>query len=236
MKKRVWELDALRGLWILIMIGIHLSYDLVDLFAVVRLKDYTLYNWSQEWGGMLFLPISGISATLGSRPGRRGLQVFACGLLVSGVTVGMYLLGFADRGIIIYFGVLQCLAVCMFLWQLFRKCPTWLIAVFGAVFSAAGLYLTRNVRLSFSWLAPFGLIGHSFASSDYYPLLPNFGYFLLGAALGRILYPKKESLLPNVNTANPVIRFLTFCGRHSLIIYLVHQPILAAVIAAFLYL
>lgn len=236
MKKRIWELDALRGLWILLMILIHLSYDLVVLFAVVKLKDYTLFNWSLEWGGTLFLFIAGCSATLGSHPVRRGLQVFACGMLITAVTVGMYWLGFADRSIIIYFGVLQCLALCMLLWPLFRKMPIWLLAVIGLTISFLGLHLVRNVRVEFPWLVPFGLVNYSFSSSDYYPLLPNFGYFLIGAAIGRTLYAKKESRLPRVNTQNPVLRFLIFCGQHSLLIYMVHQPILAAVIAAFVYL
>ena len=51
-------------------------------------------------------------------------------------TVGMYLLDFADRGSIIYFGVLHCLGVCMLLWPLFRKCPVWLLAALGVILGA----------------------------------------------------------------------------------------------------
>ena len=40
---------------------------------------------------------------------------------------------------------------------------------------------------------------------------------LLGAVIGRTAYRKKQSLLPRVNAANPVIRFFSFCGRHSLL-------------------
>ena len=49
---------------------------------------------------------------------------------------------------------------------------------------------------------------------------------LLGAVIGRTAYRKKQSLLPRVNAANPVIRFFSFCGRHSLLIYMLHQPVL----------
>ena len=65
-----------------------------------------------------------------------------------------------------------------------------------------------------------------FSSSDYFPLLPNFGYFLIGSAIGRLIYRKKETLLPKVNAQSPILRFLQFCGKHSLWIYLLHQPLL----------
>jgi uncharacterized membrane protein len=52
------------------------------------------------------------------------------------------------------------------------------------------------------------------------------GWFLLGTVLGRTLYRKKETLLPAVNEKNAVIRFFSFCGRQSLLIYLLHQPLL----------
>ena len=46
------------------------------------------------------------------------------------------------------------------------------------------------------------------------------------AALGKSVYRKKQTLLPRVNSDNAVLRFFRFCGKHSLIIYLAHQPVL----------
>jgi len=218
------------------MIAIHLSYDLVDLYGVWQPKSRWLYDWSLTWGGTLFVVISGTCATLGSRPVKRGLCVIACGMLCTAVTLGMYLFRFADRGIIIYFGVLHCLGTCMLLWPLFRKMPAWVLAPLGLALSLTGLYLVRNIRVSFPWLVPFGLCHYGFASSDYYPLLPNLGYFLIGAALGKTLYRKKQTLMPHANRNNPVLRFLCFCGQKSLPIYLVHQPLLAGLIALVLFL
>lgn len=236
MKKRIWELDALRGLAMIGVILIHLTYDLIYLFDVWDPKNRFLFDLGQDWGGVIFLVISGICVTLGSRPVKRGILVFSCGMLITAVTAGMYFLDFADMGIIIYYGVLHCLGTCMLLWPLFKKCPTWLLAVLGAVIACVGYYLVRNVSVDFPWLIPLGIPSHTFASSDYFPLMPNFGYFLLGAALGRTVYRNKQSLLPNVNTQNPVIRFLSFIGRQSLLIYLLHQPVLAALVALFVYL
>ena len=236
MKKRIWELDVLRGFAILMVILIHLTYDLVELYGVWNPKNPWLFELGRDWGGVVFLVLSGICVTLGSRPVRRGLTVFGCGMLITVVTLGMYLLDFTGKGIIIYFGVLHCLGVCMMLSPLLKKMPAWLLGILGVIMVAVGLYLVRNVSVSFPWLIPFGVVSHTFISSDYFPLLPNLGYFLLGITLGKTIYQKKQSLLPKVNTANPIIRFLSFCGQKSLIIYLLHQPVLAALLALFIYL
>ena len=96
---------------------------------------------------------------------------------------------------------------------------------------AVGLYLKfSDVRIGTWLLTPLGLPSYTFASSDYFPLLPNLGYFLLGAFLGKTVYKEKESLLPNANLKDPIIGFLCFCGKHSLLIYLVHQPVIAALL------
>ena len=229
MKKRIWELDAARGICILGMIVVHLVYDMVELYRLVSWEYPAIYTFVQRWGGVLFLLISGICVTLGSRSVKRGLIVFGCGLVVSAVTAGMYLLQLADRSILIYFGVLHCLGSCMLLWPLFKKLPNWALAVLGAVMVLIGLYLDGNVRVGHSFLVPLGVMPERFMTSDYFPLLPNLGFFLLGAVLGRTVYRKKESLLPKVNSRNIVLRFLQFLGRHSLEIYLLHQPVLSGI-------
>ena len=229
MKKRIWELDALRGLCILGMVVVHFVYDLVDLYGLVQWEYPPLFTFVQQWGGVLFLLISGICVTLGSRCVRRGLLVFGCGMVVSAVTWGMYYFGFSGKSIIIYFGVLHCLGACMLLWPVFRKLPHWALAVIGLMLVVAGFYLQTLEPATTHWLMPLGLPWKGFASSDYFPLLPYLGFFLLGSALGKSVYRKKESLLPKVNTRNPIIRFFLLCGKHSLWIYLLHQPLLSGV-------
>lgn len=227
MSRRIWELDALRGAALIGMMGIHLIYDLVDLFAVVswRLPDWYLLFKNNY--GALFLVISGISVTLGSRCVKRGFQVFCCGFLCTAATLGMYLLGFAGKDIIIYYGVLQCLGSCMMLWPVFRKGSSPVLVLLGCAMAAAGLWL-RTRGFSFHWLTVVGFAPYHFASSDYFPLLPNLGYFLLGAVVGRKLYPEKRSLFPREQTPLPGLQWM---GRHSLLLYLLHQPVLAALTA-----
>lgn len=229
MKGRIWELDALRGLALLGMIGIHLIYDLVDLFGILPWEQPTWYLLFKNNYGAIFLLISGISVTLGRHPVRRGLQVFLCGFLCTAATVGMYLLGAAGKDIIIYYGVLHCLGTCMMLWPLLRRGNDLALAAAAAGMIALGLWL-RTRGFGFPWLTILGFCPYGFASSDFFPLFPNLGYFLLGAILGRRVYAEKRSRLPR---AHPPLPFLRWCGRRSLLIYLLHQPILAALVAAF---
>lgn len=226
MKKRIWELDVFRGICILGMVLVHFIYDLVELYGIIDWIYPAVFSFVKDWGGVLFLLLSGVCATLGSRSVRRGLIVFACGLVCTAVTAGMYLLGFAGKYIIIWFGVLHCLGLCMILWAPLKKLPTWALAVLGAVIIAAGFW-TNGIRVECTWLFPLGLTYRGFSSSDYFPLLPNLGFFLLGSVIGRTLYRKKETLLPQINAESPVLKFLGFCGRQSLFIYLLHQPVLS---------
>ena len=228
MSKRIWELDALRGLALLGMMGIHFVYDLVDLFGVWNWQQPAWYLFFKNNYGAVFFLISGISVTLGRCPVKRGAQVFLCGFLCTGVTLGMYLLGFAGKGIIIYMGVLQCLGLCMMLWPLFRRCPDWALGALGLAMTIAGWYL-RTQAFPFWLLTPLGFAPYGFTSSDYFPLLPNFGYFLLGAVVGKRAYAGRKSLFPR---ETPPLGLFRWMGRHSLMIYLLHQPVLAAIVAA----
>lgn len=218
MTKRIWELDALRGISILGMVGIHLLYDLA---APLPLPLKLL----QEWGGCIFLLLSGICITLGHRPIRRGLLVLGCGAVCTLVTWGMYALGFASNQLIIWFGVLHCLGVCMLLWSVFRRLSPLPMGALAGIFIVLGFCL-ESVLLPTPWLIPLGIRFSGFVSADYFPLLPNLGFFLLGAVAGRKLYWKKQSLFSGVRP----LRFLCFCGRHSLTIYLLHQPILCGIL------
>lgn len=211
------------------MVAVHFVYDLIDLYRIVPWNYPDWFLVIMNWGGILFILISGICATLGRRSVRRGMIVVLCGLVCTGVTWGMYHFGFATKDIIIYFGVLHCLGICMILWWLFKRLPTALLAVLGVAFSVVGLFLWRTTFDVGMWLVPLGIRPANFYSSDYFPLLPNFGYFLIGAVLGRTVYRKKETLLPKINDRNPVLRFLQLCGKHSLWIYLLHQPVLSGI-------
>lgn len=225
MKQRIWELDALRGICILGVIAVHFIFDITVLYRLVLWQPPEAFQFFQHWGGVIFVVLSGICVTLGSHSLKRGAVVFGCGMICTAVTAGMYALNMVDKGIIIYFGVLHCLGVCMMLWPLFRKWKWPLLLMASAVFIALGFVLENMVGSTF-WLVPFGLMPADFATGDYFPLFPHLGFFLLGAVIGPVLYGKKQTRFPKINANAPAVRFLRFCGKHSLWIYLLHQPIL----------
>ena len=222
-KPRIWELDALRGVCILCVIVVHFLFDL-SFFGGLDLTLPAWYVFLQEYGGAIFVVLSGVCVTLGSKSVRRGLIVFACGMLITAVTYGMYRLGMSGADVVVKFGVLHLLGVCMLVYPAFKKLPPAMLTVLGLVIAITG-YAIRGIIVPQRWLFPLGLTYEGFTSSDYFPLFPQLGYFLIGAAIGKTAYREKKTLLPGSFQKTPVARFFCWCGRQSLFIYLLHQPI-----------
>lgn len=209
------------------MILFHFLYDITWLFPLLQWTEPAWYRVLGRLCGVLFALLSGICVTLGKHCVRRGLTVLGCGMVITVVTSALAWTGFCDRSIIIYFGVLHCLGCCMLLWPAVRKCPGWLLLLLGTLLYATGKYLATLTADSF-WFVPLGVLPRTFVSSDYFPLVEHFGIFLWGAGAGRCLYRQKNSLLPKVKQILP-LRFLSRCAEHSLMIYMLHQPVLALV-------
>lgn len=212
-ENRIRELDAARGICILGMAAVHLVYDLTELYPVLDWNYPPFFLILKNWGGVAFFLISGICVTLGRHHLRRGLVVLGCAGLVSAVTV-------LSGSMPIRFGVLHCLAACMLCWSIFKGASPKVLCFCSTAFAALGRIFS-DYSVAASWLYPLGLTAPGFQSADYFPLLPNLGYFLAGAAFGRRFYGSRKSLFPNL----PQFPFLCLCGRHSLLIYLIHQPI-----------
>ena len=150
-KSRIWELDAFRGLFILCVVIIHTIFDL-QLFGFISEDTPLVFNIIRDYGGILFILISGICVTLGSHSFRRGLIVFLCGMVITGVTYAMYWIDVANKDLLIHFGVLHLLGLSMILYPLYKKLPVWAVAIFGILFIAMGfvvLPLRSDIPLSF---------------------------------------------------------------------------------------
>ena len=229
-KPRIWELDAFRGLCILCVIVVHAVFDL-RYFAGLEFSLHPVFQFVMDYGGVLFVVLSGICVTLGSRSVRRGAVVLGCGLVITAVTEGMIALGMAGDSVRIQFGVLHLLGVAMLVYPLFRRLPTGVLAAAGAGMVVLG-YWFRTLRVDNPYLFILGLRTAGFTAGDYFPLLPHLGWFLLGVVLGRTVYRKRQTLLPRFPSEAAPIRFLRACGRHSLWIYLIHQPVVYGLIMA----
>ena len=236
---RIWEIDFLRGLSIILMVGYHLLYDLGDFAGVPRFLGFTTdlsttaWTMAQSFFASVFVVLSGICTTLTRSNVRRGIRLLAISILVTAATHPLVLRQFLGSEVeyeTIWFGVLQCLAVSMLLYgAVFKKAGAAVCAAWGAAVLGLGAFLPaikRALAVRFDWLLPLGLHSPSFSSFDYFPLIPWFGVFLIGAALGKSVYASRRSLLP----WRLPVTFVNFAGRYSLWIYLPHQPLIIGVL------
>jgi len=225
-RPRIWEIDFLRGLAIILMVFYHLGYDLKELCGIrtlfgieLKLSSFFLTTAQYFFAG-LFIFLSGISSTLSRGNVRRALKLIGVALII---TVATYLY---DPSLAIHFGILHCLGVSILIYGLTlqRSGPLTCVAAAAVVLSlsAAVSLMMNSVSLRFDWLLPFGITSSMYSSYDYFPLLPWLGIFLAGATLGKTIYAAKRSLIPK---RWPEL-FINAAGRHSLLIYILHQPIL----------
>lgn len=236
MKKRLHFLDALRGVTLISMIAYHGMWNLVYLFGVQVpwYRGTPGYLWQQSicW---TFILLSGFCWSFSRNHVKRGLLVFGGGAVVTAVTC----LAMPENRIL--FGVLTCIGSCMLLLIPVEKGAKKVPARAGLVLSFGLFFLLRNCAegtLGFEGLvlcslpqtvyrnyltAYLGFPQGGFFSTDYFPLIPWFFLFVAGYFLQRLLDEKglNEKLF-----AKGEIPVLNWIGRHSLIVYLLHQPVL----------
>ena len=98
------------------------------------------------------------------------------------------------------------------------------LAAVGVVLVVTG-YLILGTVVEAKFLFPFGFVYEGFTSSDFFPILPHLGWYMLGTVLGRTVYADKKTRLPGTFRESAIARFFCWCGRQSLFIYLLHQPV-----------
>ena len=230
-------LDELRGLDLLSMMLYHGLWDVVFLFGV-PLAWYTGQpgHWWQQSICWVFILLSGFCLPLGRHPYKRGAVVFGAGALVTAVTA---LLLPAD---LVLFGVLTFLGSAMVLTTLAQPLLRRIPAGVGAVVSFALFALTYHTMDGYwglgalRWLLPRGLYANCFTaylgfypfgffSADYFPLIPWLFLFWTGFYLYHLV--GKERLEPLHRSVCPPLGWL---GRNSLMLYLLHQPVIYGVL------
>lgn len=236
---RYWEIDALRGVAIIMMVIFHLMWDFWFFRILPEVVLYAgFWKYFQRTTAILFLLLVGVSLTVSRRrvletPGKqklaakfllRGLRILGWGLVIS---LGVWASGTGY----VHFGILHLIGASIILaYPLLAY--RWLNLALWAGLFVAGSFV-QTLRVDFSWLVWLGLRPLGYAPNDYFPLIPWFGVVLLGVFIGNTLYQPTGRLIPLPDLSNaPPIRLLQWLGRHSLPIYLVHQPLLLVILYA----
>jgi len=243
LSKRFIELDLLRGLAIILMIFGHFLWDL-DYFGLVPINS-AFYSLLQKIVPPMFFIIVGMSLiasfnkkqrTVGEEKKYfekmiiRGLKIFNLGMFL---TIGSII---AIPGQPVYFGVLHCIGLSIVLSMIFLKYRVYNF-IFGFSFVLIGL-LFAGLHVSNPTILHFVIGIHPPEvwryTVDYFPLLPWFGITLLGLAIGDMIYceDKRRFKIPDLSKYKPA-KIFSWIGRHSLEIYLIHQPIIAGALYVF---
>ena len=241
---RYWEIDALRGVAITMMVIYHLAYDLV-LFgyyqANVLIGPWRIFGRTTA---SLFILLVGVSLAIsfarfaGSARSNqlesgwrhykkylvRGLKLIGWGMVITLVTWA-----YMGKPVVI-FGILHLIGAITILAYPFLSLH-WANLPIGAAMIGLGVYLNQ-LPISHPWLLLLGLRPRTLFQVDYFPLLPWFGVALVGVFIGQQLYPEgtRKFNLPNWHE-KPGIKELIWLGLRSLAVYLIHQPILIAILS-----
>jgi uncharacterized membrane protein len=233
--RRIHLMDELRGFAVFCMVFYHAFYTLSFLLNWQWCKDLlNFFRPAEPWFAGLFIFISGIASNLSRSNLKRGVRLLAVALVVSAVTI------LVVPSEPIYFGILHLLSVAMILVGLTKKwldkVPAWI----GLTVCAAGFLFTMYIYRGFlgvasipliplprswyttDWLMPLGIYSPSFFSSDYFPIFPWLFVFLGGTILGRFASQGKFPAFTYRSRIPP----LAFLGRHALVVYVLHQPII----------
>lgn len=234
-QKRLWELDFLRGIAILLVIAFHVFYDLKYFFGVLGDDPVSgFWRFEQKLAAVSFIMLAGVAgALIGQRysgkevwrkNGLRAARLISLGMVITLAT------GLFNKSMTVWFGILHFLGTAILLTTPLLRFR-WVNVALGLAALSGGVVLA-GLRAETAWGLPLGLRPFGFQSFDYYPLLPWFGVLLFGIAAGNGLYPSGEAKIKRPPHA--VEKPLIFLGKHSLAIYLLHQPLILGLLTVLL--
>ena len=228
-KKRIEIIDALRGLAVVLMVIHHLLYDLTAfLDAPEWLFTNPVFDTLHYIFAGLFIMLSGVSSRFSRGNAERGSKVIVIAVIITYVTYRM--------DMPIWFGILHLLGLSMLVFgatqKLWDAIPKTASPIIFVALTVAGALAKTHIKLTSEniWLRDaLNILGWpqpGFRSSDYFPVLPWVFVFLLGTWAGVYIRDRK---LPEwfYETKPPVFPAI---GRKSLLIYVLHQPVLYALV------
>lgn len=240
--KRLFEIDVLRGIAIIMMAVFHFMWDLGYL-GVIN-KDLYAGFWGifQKTTAILFISLAGLSLTLSySRTIRkfpeeypakylaRGSRVFGYGLIITAISLIFFPKEF------VFFGILHFIGLSIIIATPFIRFR-WLNLALGLMALAFGFYL-QQFTFSFPWLVWLGFM-YPVNTLDLYTIFPWIGIVFLGMFFGNLLYPmgKRAFRIKSKGFLSACTSPVQFLGRHSLPMYFAHLPVvfgLAFVVSLF---
>lgn len=221
---RIGAIDGLRGAALWLMIVYHFSFDL-NWFGFTR-ADFDHDPFWLGFRGVIvssFMLLVGLSLLLARRAGvtrrhfwRRIALIAFCAILVSVASYVTFPQTF------ITFGILHCIALASVLAWPATRFP--LAALAGGVAIVVIGNVVKLPLFDTPWLQWLGLMTHKPPTEDYVPLLPWLGVVMIGIAVGHLLSLRQFHPLRPLSKVTP--RWLLWLGRHSLLVYMLHQPVL----------
>ena len=225
--QRYPELDLARLLAMLMMAVYHTAFDLSFFYGWSIDLEKPTWVSLQKSTLILFLLVNGVSATIAWQRShnltkffRRGLTLLFWSMIITLTTIIM------SPEDYIRFGILHCIAIATLLLPFLLPLKLW-NAPLGVTIILLGSRVTGRT-VSTSLLLPIGFLPPIFHTLDYVPLIPWFGVILLGSAFGHVLYVR--GLRPRELALAPWIHTLSTPGKYSLVFYLVHQPVILAIL------
>lgn len=234
--RRIAAIDAARGAAVIAMVAYHFCWDL----TFFRLADWPLFTdpaWLAARAAILcsFLVLAGISAELAARRGMRwGAWARRLAVLAAAAAAITLVTRLAIPDDTIWFGVLHLLAVASVLGLPFLRLPG-VVAMLAALACLVAPHVLAGPWFNRPELDWIGLATVEPRANDFVPVLPWFAAVLYGIVAGRYLIPRDPAGVAWLDwrpRSRPG-RALSWAGRHSLAVYLVHQPVLIGLVAGF---
>lgn len=231
--KRYDLIDSIRGFAIINMVAFHALYDVFMIYGDGTLFAGTFFAVWERFICVSFIIVSGVSFNFSHHTVRNGIIVSLCGFIVTIVTA------IAIPSQAVWFGILNLLGISMLicspLKEFFNSIPPAIGAavsflIYAVTYGVSNGYIGfLRIQLlelpqsmyEYKYLSFLGFRSADFTSSDYFPILPWLFLFIFGIFLWRIIKDMKwdKYFYFKVSVLNTI-------GRYSLVIYLLHQPII----------
>lgn len=222
-------LDAARGVAVVAMVVFHTAWDLSSLQLIeTDVVASPGWSWFARSIAASFLALAGIGLVLAHGDGirlrafgRRLAMLVAAALAITAVTRVV----FPDS--YIFFGILHGMAVSSVLALPFARAPAWAAALMAGFVWAAPLVLT-GPAFDAPLLAFLGLGTVVPDTNDYVPVFPWTGFVFAGMAAARLVRARRIAVAAGAGRGWHLLAAL---GRRSLLVYLLHQPLIFGALA-----